>query len=123
MASRNPQGIHRLSATAVKCIDKPGWHCDGGGLYLEVDANGRKRWAMRLVVNGRRRDFGLGPIHKISLAEPADPTCHIISVRFACYHEAARHFDAMLARNRLRLLLVEGKHRSAGPRSGIPPNE
>ena len=32
-----------------------------GGLYLEVDANGRKRWALRLTVNGKRRDFGLGP--------------------------------------------------------------
>ena len=24
---------------------------------------------MRLTVNGRRRDFGLGPLHKVSLAE------------------------------------------------------
>ena len=69
MATRNPQGIHRLSPAAIKHITKQGWHCDGGGLYLEVDPNGRKRWAMRLVVNGRRRDFGLGPIHKVGLAD------------------------------------------------------
>jgi integrase len=69
VAARNPQGIHRLSPSAIKYITKPGWHCDGGGLYLEVDANGRKRWAMRLVVNGRRRDFGLGPLHKVGLAD------------------------------------------------------
>jgi integrase len=64
---RNPQGIHRLSAAAVKNIRAAGWHADGGGLYLEVDASGRKRWAMRITINGRRRDFGLGPLHKVSL--------------------------------------------------------
>jgi integrase len=69
VAFRNPQGIHRLSAAAIKYITDPGWHSDGGGLYLEVDTNGRKRWAMRLTVNGKRRDFGLGPIHKVSLLE------------------------------------------------------
>ena len=65
----NPQGIHRLSAAAIKYIADPGWHADGGGLYLEVDTNGRKRWAMRLTVAGRRRDFGLGPLHKVSLQQ------------------------------------------------------
>jgi integrase len=69
MNSRHPQGIHRLSAAAIKFIDQPGWHADGGGLYLEVDASGRKRWAMRLTVNGRRRDFGLGPLHKVTLKD------------------------------------------------------
>ncbi len=66
---RNPQGLHRLSTTGVKHASKPGWYSDGGGLYLEVDKTGRKRWAMRLVVAGKRRDFGLGPIHKVSLLQ------------------------------------------------------
>ena len=69
MHPRNPQGIHRLSAATIKYITAPGWHADGGGLYLEVDRSGRKRWAMRLTVNGKRRDFGLGPLHKVSLLE------------------------------------------------------
>ena len=60
---------HRLSALAVKTITTPGWHADGGGLYLEVDPGGRKRWAMRLTVNGKRRDYGIGPIHKVSLEQ------------------------------------------------------
>jgi hypothetical protein len=34
---RNAQGIHRLSAAAIKYMTDPGWHSDGGGLYLEVD--------------------------------------------------------------------------------------
>lgn len=69
MTFRNPQGIHRLSVAAIKFIADPGWHSDGGGLYLEVDKNGRKRWAMRLTVAGRRRDFGLGPLHKVTLQQ------------------------------------------------------
>ena len=69
MHPRNPQGIHRLSAATIKHITDPGWHADGGGLYLEVDRSGRKRWAMRLTVNGKRRDFGLGPLHKVSLLD------------------------------------------------------
>ena len=69
MRKRQPQGLNRLSVAAIKYLESPGWHTDGGGLYLEIDASGRKRWAMRLTVNGKRRDFGLGPLHKVSLAE------------------------------------------------------
>lgn len=60
-------GLNRLSALAVKRLRKPGRYADGGGLYLDVDRNGNKRWALRLAADGRRRDFGLGPIHKVSL--------------------------------------------------------
>ena len=66
---KNSQGIHRLSVAAIKYALKPGWYADGGGLYLEVDRGGRQRWALRLTVAGRRRDFGLGPIHKVSLKD------------------------------------------------------
>ena len=67
--SLHPQNLHRLSAAAVRTIATPGWHGDGGGLFLEVDTSGRKRWAMRLTINGKRRDFGLGPLHKVSLQQ------------------------------------------------------
>ena len=69
MRKRQAQGLNRLSVAAIKYLATPGWHGDGGGLYLEIDANGRKRWALRLTVNGKRRDFGLGPLHKVSLAD------------------------------------------------------
>ncbi|MGL4396287.1 MAG: tyrosine-type recombinase/integrase [Hyphomicrobium sp.] len=59
--------LNRLSALEVRRLAKPGWHADGGGLYLEVDGSGAKRWALRLTVNGRRRDFGLGPLWKVPL--------------------------------------------------------
>jgi integrase len=69
MRRTQPQHLNRLAAASIKYLDKPGWYADGGGLYLEVDKNGRKRWAMRITVNGKRRDFGLGPLHKVTLAQ------------------------------------------------------
>ena len=66
---RTSRSLHRLSAISIKQIKKPGWHSDGGGLYLEVDPGGGKRWALRLTVSGRRRDFGIGPLHKVSLQQ------------------------------------------------------
>lgn len=72
MATQDARGLHRLSATAVKNLRAPGWHGDGGGLYLEVDVTGAKRWAMRLTINGKRRDFGLGSLTKVTLQQARD---------------------------------------------------
>jgi integrase len=47
----------------------PGRHCDGNGLYLIVDPNGAKRWVLRAVINGHRRDMGLGPYRLVSLKD------------------------------------------------------
>jgi integrase len=69
MRKKQVHGLYRLSNAAINHAKNPGWYADGGGLYLEVDKSGRKRWAMRLTVNGKRRDFGLGPLHKVSLAQ------------------------------------------------------
>lgn len=79
---KNLQGINRLTGLTVSSIKKPGWHSDGGGLYLEVDPSGRKRWALRLTVGGRRRDFGLGPMHKVSLAKAREKAAEYRSKAF-----------------------------------------
>ena len=50
----------------------PGRHTDGGGLYLYVSDSGAKRWVLRIIVRGRRRDFGLGSAAVISLADARD---------------------------------------------------
>ena len=47
----------------------PGRHADGNGLYLLVDPSGAKRWVLRTIVHGRRRDIGLGSARIVSLAE------------------------------------------------------
>lgn len=63
------RGLHRLTTLQIKAAQSAGWYGDGGGLYLEVDDNGGRRWKLRLTVNRRRRDFGLGPVHKVTLAQ------------------------------------------------------
>ncbi len=66
------KGAHksqRLSAIAVKNLKTPGRYPDGNCLYLEVDTTGAKRWLLRVVVHGRRRDIGLGSASITSLAD------------------------------------------------------
>ncbi|MFN3946320.1 MAG: tyrosine-type recombinase/integrase [Allosphingosinicella sp.] len=47
----------------------PGKHADLHGLYLIVQPSGTRSWMLRYQHKGRRRDYGLGPIHDVSLAE------------------------------------------------------
>ena len=66
-----PKGRHphkALSAAFVRSAP-PGRYCDGNGLYLFVQPSGARSWVQRLVIRGRRRDFGLGSVALVSLAE------------------------------------------------------
>lgn len=63
-----PHVEKKLNAAFVRAAG-PGRHADGGGLYLQVDRSGARRWLLRIVVRGRRRDFGLGSAKLISLAD------------------------------------------------------
>jgi hypothetical protein len=58
-----------LSAVRINAIKREGRYADGNGLYLVVDEGGAKRWLLRTVVQGRRRDLGLGSLRLVSLAE------------------------------------------------------
>jgi len=72
MSGFKPTGTHRekrLTAATVRTVTKTGLHADGNGLYLKVDSNGSKRWIQRVVINGKRRDIGLGSASLISLSE------------------------------------------------------
>lgn len=59
--------INRLSARTAQTLAAEGKHHDGGGLYLVIDAKGR-RWVLRYQIRRRRREMGLGPYPLISLA-------------------------------------------------------
>ena len=48
---------------------KPGVHSDGKGLLLRVTPLGSKSWVLRVQHEGRRRDFGLGSVDWVSLAD------------------------------------------------------
>lgn len=63
------RAINRLTARQVQTITKPGRHADGDGLYLIVDPGGAKRWALLITVRGRRRELGLGGVHRLDLGK------------------------------------------------------
>lgn len=57
-----------LTAFKVKNAG-PGRHADMHGLYLLVQPGGSRSWVLRYQHKGRRRDYGLGPVHDVSLAD------------------------------------------------------
>src|ERR1051325_6143063 len=67
---RKPQReTGKLDAVSLK-TKKPGYHGDGGGLWLQVTKNGRGRsWVFRYSFNGKAREMGLGSFSTIGLSE------------------------------------------------------
>ena len=59
---------HKLKQSQVRSLGV-GFHADGGGLYLNIDPRGGRGWILRTVVQGRRRDLGLGSASLVTLAE------------------------------------------------------
>jgi integrase len=64
-----PRPEKKLSPQGVKSLTSPGRHSDGGGLYLSIDASGRRRWVFMYTSNGRRVELGLGSTSIRSLKE------------------------------------------------------
>jgi integrase len=69
MADSRKHPHKALSTLRVNSITTPGRYGDGNGLYLVVDPSGAKRWVLRTIVQGKRRDIGLGGLRLVSLAE------------------------------------------------------
>lgn len=82
----------------VRNASKPGRYADGNGLYLVVDPSGARRWVLRTVVHGRRRDIGLGSAKLVGLAEARD-----LAVR---YRKLAREGGDPLSLRRLTRQVV-----------------
>jgi len=61
--------MKQLTAVAVAKKKEPGLYADGGGLYLRIGPTGAKSWIFRYMLDGRRRDMGLGPEHAVPLAD------------------------------------------------------
>ena len=60
--------VHKLTPFQIKNA-KPGRYGDGKGLYLLVGPGGSKSWVLRVQVDGRRRDYGLGSLDIVSLSD------------------------------------------------------
>ena len=62
------RATNRLSAFKVRNAS-PGKHADGAGLWLHQRNDGGAQWFLRVVVHGRRREMGLGPLADVGLKE------------------------------------------------------
>jgi hypothetical protein len=62
------RAIHRLSAKTVEKAKHPGYHCDGGGLYLQVSPTVSKSWIFRYARQGEAHEMGLGSERDVTLA-------------------------------------------------------
>jgi integrase len=96
MKPKGPHPSKALSATTVRALKKPGSHADGNGLYLVVDASGAKRWNLRTVVQGKRRDIGLGGLSLVSLAEAREEAARMRNI-------ARKGGDPMAERRKVRV--------------------
>ena len=61
---RNP-----LTPLRLRHLTEPGTYADGGGLTLRIHPSGGRNWVLRLTVDGKRRNVGLGGFPEIRLAE------------------------------------------------------
>jgi hypothetical protein len=69
MKSKGPHPMEALTGHFVHTVQECGTYADGNGLYLRVDGSGSKRWILRTVVRGKRRDIGLGGFSCTSLVQ------------------------------------------------------
>jgi integrase len=60
-----------LGTLTAKFVEKakPGRHADGDGLYLLVKPTGARTWVLRVQVDGRRRDIGMGSVETVPLLQ------------------------------------------------------
>lgn len=66
-----PRQARELSALVVGRIKTPGYIAVGGvaGLMMQVTPTGARSWVLRVTINGRRREMGLGSFADVSLAD------------------------------------------------------
>lgn len=66
------RALHKLSHVKVAKLKQPGVYEDGGGLRLIVGETLKKRWVVRVTINGKRRERGLGGFPTVSLETARD---------------------------------------------------
>ena len=64
--------LNKLSARKVTTIKMPGYHSDGGGLYLQVSSTLSKSWIFKFVRDKKATEIGLGSLVDVSLEHARD---------------------------------------------------
>ena len=65
---------NRLTDVQVRKLSVKGRYSDGLGLNLVVTVSGSKQWVLRITVNGKRKDIGLGGYPTVSLSKARKDT-------------------------------------------------
>lgn len=93
------RGINRLSAAALKALKKPGFHADGGGLYVRIRETGGRSFVFVSTKGGKRRETVIGPVHDLTLPEAREARDRlrrgkplIVDAGFANFGEWADHW-------------------------------
>lgn len=64
--------LNKLSARKVSSLKTPGYHSDGGGLYLQVSSTLSKSWIFKFVRDKKATEVGLGSLVDVSLEHARD---------------------------------------------------
>jgi hypothetical protein len=62
--------VGRLTARKVETLTAPGRYSDGDGtgFHLRITKEGGKYYVLRTTVQGKRKDFALGSVKRVTLA-------------------------------------------------------
>jgi integrase len=102
-----PKIAKELSPLAVSKIKDQGWHAVGhvAGLGLKVSSTGARSWVMRVMIGGKRREFGLGGYPTTQLASARDRARSIRDQIFAGH-------DPSVAKREAKSALIAAKAKS-----------
>ena len=80
-----PKIAKELTALAVSKLRRTGLHAVGGavGLGLKVMPSGSRAWVLRVVVAGKRREYGLGGFPTVTLASARERAKAMLDQLFA----------------------------------------
>jgi integrase len=80
-----PKIAKELTALAVSKLRRPGLHAAGGakGLGLKIMPSGSRAWVLRVVVAGKRREYGLGSYPTVTLASARERARSMLDQLFA----------------------------------------
>ena len=82
---------NKLNAKKVATLTKPNAYSDGGGLYLRVRKSGTKSWFYIYMIDGKRREIGLGSALDVSLADARKKASDLRAIQLAGRDPATEH--------------------------------
>ncbi len=87
-----------LTAVEIRSLIEPGRYANGDGLFLDLNAKASGKWVVRVQSDGKRREFGLGSLKAVSLADARDAA-------FVMRRKVAQGIDPVEERKQERLVV------------------